>query len=185
MAGVSNCRPPDREDVVKSVFAARYVSAVAVVFAAIGAVFMFIVGSVTTIKAIGIYFGTGDVEAFSSDAALAATVDIVTALDQFLLGLFLLVFAYGVYSLFVVADRERWEEARQELRAPDWLQVSSVTDLKVKLLEVVAVIIAVLFLKIVLDASQTNDLPWNAIILPAAVLVFGLTVWFFRQAEDH
>ena len=170
---------------MKSVFAARYVSIVAVVFAAVGAVFMFLVGAVTTIKAIGVYFGSGDLEAFSSDAALSATVDVVTALDQFLLGLFLLVFAFGVYSLFVIADRDTWSEAREELRAPDWLKVSSVTDLKVKLLEVVAVIIAVLFLKIVLDVSKGSDLPWNAIILPAAVVLFGLTVWFFRKAEDH
>ena len=170
---------------MKSVFAARYVSIVAVVFAAVGAVFMFLVGAVTTIKAIGVYFGSGDLEAFSSDAALSATVDVVTALDQFLLGLFLLVFAFGVYSLFVIADRDTWSEAREELRAPDWLKVSSVTDLKVKLLEVVAVIIAVLFLKIVLDISKGSDLPWNAIILPAAVVLFGLTVWFFRKAEDH
>ncbi len=170
---------------MKSVFAARYVSIVAVVFAAVGAVFMFLVGAVTTIKAIGVYFGSGELKAFSSDAALSATVDVVTALDQFLLGLFLLVFAFGVYSLFVIADRDTWSEAREELRAPDWLKVSSVTDLKVKLLEVVAVIIAVLFLKIVLDVSRGSDLPWNAIILPAAVVLFGLTVWFFRKAEDH
>ena len=174
-----------REVPVKSVFAARYVSIIAVVFGAMGAVFMFVVGAVTTIKAIGVYVGTGDLKAFSSDAALEATVDVVTALDQFLLGLFLLVFAFGVYSLFVVADRETWTEAREELRAPDWLKVASVTDLKVKLLEVVAVIIAVLFLKVVLDVSKGADLPWNAIILPAAVVLFGLTVWFFRKAEDH
>ena len=170
---------------MRTVFAARYVSALAVVFAALGAVFMFVVGAVTTIKAIGVYLGTDDPEAFSSDAALAATVDVVTALDQFLLGLFLLIFAYGVYSLFVVANRDQWATAREEMEAPDWLNISSVTDLKVMLLEVVAVIVAVLFLKVVLDVASGADLPWNAIILPGAVVLLGATVWLFRQADDH
>jgi uncharacterized membrane protein YqhA len=156
-----------------------------VVFAALGAVFMFVVGAVTTIKAIGIYFGSGEVKALSSDAALEATVDIVTALDQFLWGLFFVVFAFGAYSLFVIADRDQWDHARENLRAPDWLHISSVTDLKVMLLEVVAVIVAVLFLKIVLDVSKGSDLPWNSLILPVAVLLFGLTVWLFRRADNH
>ena len=170
---------------MRTVFAARYVSALAVVFAAVGAVFMVVVGAVTTIKAIGVYLGTDDPEAFSSDAALAATVDVVTALDQFLLGLFLLIFAYGVYSLFVVANRDQWTTAKEEMGAPDWLNISSVTDLKVMLLEVVAVIIAVLFLKVVLDVASGADLPWNAIILPGAVVLLGATVWLFTHADDH
>ena len=74
-------------------------SVVAVLFGALGAALMFLVGAITTIKAIGVYVGSGQEKAFSSAAALEATVDLVASLDQFLLGLFLLVFAYGVYSL--------------------------------------------------------------------------------------
>lgn len=170
---------------MQTVFRARFLSVIAAFFGALGAVFMFVVGGVTTVKAIGVYFGAGETKALSSDAALEATVDIVTALDQFLLGLFLLVFAYGVYSLFVVADRQKWEEEREAVRAPDWLVVESVTDLKVKLLEVIAVIVAVLFLKVVLDVAGGSDLPWQSLILPIAVVLFGLTVWFFRKAEEH
>jgi uncharacterized membrane protein YqhA len=170
---------------MRSVIAARYVSVFAVVFAAIGAVLFFFIGAVTTIQAIGTYFGAESEEALSSDAALSATVEVVTALDQFLLGLFLVVFAFGVYSLFGVVDREQWESVRASMQAPDWLKVSSVTDLKVKLLEVVAVIVAVLFLKLVLEVTKGADLSWNALVLPIAVALFGLTVWFFRQAEDH
>lgn len=168
---------------MKAIFSVRYVSIIAVLFGAVGAVLMFFIGSVTTIKAIGVYFGTGTDKALSSDAALAATVDIVSALDQFLLGLVLLVFAYGVYSLWVVADADAWDERRTEIRAPDWLQVNNVTDLKVKLIEVIAVLLSVLFLKGVL--ADPDGIDWPTLVIPIAVALFALTIWFIRQSEDH
>jgi uncharacterized membrane protein YqhA len=165
---------------LETVFRARYLSVVAVIFGAVGAVLMFVVGAVTTIDAVVTYFGGHEDKAFSSDAALSATVEVVSALDQFLLGLVLLVFAFGVYSLWVVADSATWAEQRDRLHAPDWLNVSSVTDLKVKLLEVVAVLLAVLFLKGVLKNPVTE---WSDLVVPIAVVLFALTVWLIRKAE--
>ena len=165
---------------MEAVFRSRYVSVVAVVFGAIGAVTMFLIGAVTTTKGLTAYLGAGDFKAFSSDAALTTTLDIITALDQFLLGLVLLVFAYGVYSLWVIADAETWESERQRVRAPDWLKVASVTDLKVKLLEVIAVLLAVLFLKgILADPAIT----WPDLVVPIAVALFGITIWLIRRAH--
>lgn len=164
---------------METIFRTRYLSVVAVFFGALGAVLMFVIGAVTTIDGVITYFGGHEDKAFSSDAALAATVEIVSSLDQFLLGLVLLVFAYGVYSLWVVADAAVWAERRKEIHAPDWLDVSSVTDLKVKLLEVVAVLLAVLFLKGVLKNPDTT---WSDLVVPIAVVLFALTVWLIRKA---
>jgi uncharacterized membrane protein YqhA len=161
------------------IFRTRYLSVVAVVFGAVGAVLMFVIGAVTTIDAVVTYFGGHEDKAFSSDAALASTVEIVSSLDQFLLGLVLLVFAYGVYSLWVVADTAAWEEQRTKLHAPDWLNVTSVTDLKVKLIEVVAVLLAVLFLKGVLKNPMTV---WSDLVVPIAVVLLAATVWLIRKA---
>ena len=164
---------------METVFRARYLSVIAVVFGAVGAVLMLVVGAVTTIDSVVTYLGGHEDKAFSSDAALAATVEVVSALDQFLLGLVLLVFAFGVYSLWVVADSATWAEERDRLHAPDWLNVTSVTDLKVKLLEVVAVLLAVLFLKGVLKNPATQ---WSDLVVPIAVVLFALTVWLIRKA---
>ena len=165
---------------VEAIFRSRYVSIIAVVFGAVGAVTMFLIGGVTTIKAIIAYLGGDEAKALSSDAALTTTVDLITALDQFLLGLVLLVFAYGVYSLWIVADAEQWSAERERIHAPDWLKVESVTDLKVKLLEVIAVLLAVLFLK---GAIQDPTFTWPDLVIPAAVLAFGLTIWLIRKAH--
>jgi uncharacterized membrane protein YqhA len=164
---------------LEMIFRTRYVSILAVVFGAAAALLMFVIGSVTTIDGFVTYFGGHADAAFSSDAALSATVEVVSALDQFLLGMVLLVFGYGVYSLWVVADQEKWAEQRTKLHAPDWLDVRSVTDLKVKLLEVVAVLLAVLFLKGVL---KNPDTAWSDLVVPIAVVLFALTVWLIRKA---
>ncbi len=167
---------------MKAVFSARWVSLVAVVFSAVGAVLMFIAGGVTSIQAVGAYLGTGDYKAFSSDAALEATVDVVTALDQFLLGLVLLVFAFGIYSLFISTETD---EERVRIGAPDWLRVTSVSELKIKLLETVSVLLAVLFLKGILQGSADAPIEWSALVVPLAVALFALTVWLIRTSESR
>jgi len=165
---------------MEAVFRIRYLSLIAVVFGAVGAALMFVIGAVSTVDAIVTYFGGHEDKAFSSDAALASTVELVSALDQFLLALVLLVFAYGVYSLWVVADAEAWEEERTRLRAPDWLHVTSVTDLKVKLIEVIAVLLAVLFLKGVL---LNPDVEFSDLVVPIAVVLLAWTIWLIRRSE--
>jgi len=160
---------------VETIFRSRYVSVVAVVFGAIGAVTMFIIGSVTTLKGIYTYLGGEEVKAFSSDAALTTTIDMITALDQFLLGLVLLVFAYGVYALWIAPD-----DGSDEVSRPSWLKVTTVTDLKVNLLEVVAVLLAVLFLKGVLE---TPTMTWPDLVIPLAVALFAATIWLIRKAH--
>jgi uncharacterized membrane protein YqhA len=164
---------------METVFRIRYLSLIAVVFGAVGAALMFVIGAVSAVDAI---VTTSEDKAFSSDAALASTVELVSALDQFLLGLVLLVFAYGVNSLWVVADTEAWEEERTRLRAPDWLHVTSVTDLKVKLIEVIAVLLAVLFLKGVL---LNPDVEFSDLVVPIAVVLLAWTIWLIRRSEPR
>ena len=173
---------PSGSLVMRAVFQVRWLSSIAVVFGAIGAALMFLIGAVTTIKAISVYFGReDDVDAFSSDAALEATIELVGALDQFLLGLVLLIFAYGIYALFIVADTAEWERRSRDVNIPDWLNVSSVTDLKVKLLEVVAVLLAVLFLKGILTSVEA--IAWSDLVVPIAVGIFAASVWLIRRAH--
>ena len=167
---------------METIFRTRYLSVIAVIFGAIGATLMFVIGAVSTIDAIVTYLGGHEDKAFTSDAALGATVELVSALDQFLLGLVLLVFAYGVYSLWVVADTAAWQEERTKIHAPDWLNVTSVTDLKVKLIEVIAVLLAVLFLNGVL---KNPDVELADLVVPVAVVLLAWTVWLIRRAGSH
>ena len=161
---------------MRTLLSLRYLTFIAVAFSALGAVLLFVMGAVTTIQAIGTYVGSGDDNGFSSEAALDATVKVVTGLDQFLLALFLIIFASGVYSLWM-----REDQTTSPL--PAWLAVRSVTDLKVQLIEVIAVIFAVLFLKLVLEVTKAAELPWQILVLPAGVLALSFSVWLIRNSE--
>ena len=92
-----------------------------------------------------------------------------------------MIFAYGIYALFIVADKTKWETQSGVVNAPDWLRVDSVTDLKVKLLEVVAVLLAVLFLKGIL--MSVENIEWPDLVVPISVALFAATVWLIRNAE--
>ena len=159
----------------------RWLMIAAVFFGVVGAVTMVVVGSLSTIDSVGIYLGTGTADAFSSEAALAVTVGLISALDQFLLGLVLLIFAAGVFELFIVADRDQVET--EHARPPDWLKITSVTDLKVKLLEVIIVLLAVLALKGVL--VSTDQLQWTDLVVPVTILFLALSVWLIKKAHKH
>ncbi len=84
------------------------------------------------------------------------------------------------YPITNVANTEAWDEQRSTLHAPDWLNVKSVTDLKVKLIEVIAVLLAVLFLKGVL---ANPEVVWPDLVTPLAVVLFAGTIWLIRRAD--
>jgi uncharacterized membrane protein YqhA len=159
-----------------TVLGLRFLTLVAVAFSAVGALLMFGMGAVTTVQAIGTYAGRGKSSSLSTDAALDATVQVVTALDQFLLALFLVIFASGVFTLWLRTDQST-------TRLPAWLTVHSLSDLKVQLVEVIAVILAVLFLKLVLEVTRASDLPWQTLVLPAGVVLLAASVWLIRRSE--
>lgn len=157
----------------------RYLTATAIAFSVLGALLMFVMGSVTMVQAAGTYAGTGDEKAWSSDAALDATVKVVTGLDQFLLALFLIIFASGVYALWWTTP----SSGESDDPRPRWLTVRTVGDLKVQLLEVIAVILAVLFLKLLLEVTKAAELPWTLLVIPAGVLFLSTSIWLIRSSE--
>lgn len=166
----------ERKAVLDIFFRARWLSVVAVLFAGLGAALMMLVGAVTTLEAVGEYFGAGEEESFSEEAALSTTTLLVSSLDEFLLGLVLFIFAYGVFRLFIIDQRE-------DRDVPDWFSIHSVTDLKVKLLETIAILLAVVFLKAVLSTPIGEALPWSALVTPIAVGIFALSILVLRRAH--
>lgn len=158
------------------IFRARWLSIVAVVFSGLGAALMMVVGAVTTVEGIGEYFGRGHEAAFSEEAALAASTRMVSALDEFLLGLVLFIFSYGVFRLFLV-DRRAGE------KVPDWFSIHSVTDLKVKLLETIAILLAVVFLRGVLSTEPGEAFLWTDLVTPIAVGIFAVSILLLKRAD--
>ena len=74
-------------------------------------------------------------------------VAVLTAIDTLLLATVLMVIGYGIYELFV----------DEGLNLPSWLEIRSLDDLKNKLIGVIVAIIGVIFLGILVDATDPGE----------------------------
>jgi len=144
----------------------RYLVLAAVVGALVAAVALFAYGVAETFVVIADTVAKGEV---SSKGAKALTLAFIEIVDLFLLGTVLLMIALGLYELFIDAN----------LELPEWLHFRTFDDLKHKLVGVVIVVLAVLFLGFVVSGSDGSELlPIGAAIamVIAALAYFLSTV---------
>ncbi|MBN2526090.1 MAG: YqhA family protein [Deltaproteobacteria bacterium] len=156
----------------------RYLSIVAVLCSLLGSALLFVVGADKTVRAFLYYTHVKAVDiklAHLSPSDIAITY-VIRALDTFLIALALLIFAYGVYCLFI---RKRDDVKKQ---IPGLPNITSVGFLKHTLGEVVIVIILVTTLEEVLVSLET--LTWHLLVLPVTVLLLSLSMKFLGM-RDH
>lgn len=135
----------------KSFFRITRMSILVAVMASLsGALLMFYLGAANTIEAFRQQFfpASESVEGLPKDEA--TVISLMVSLDNFLIGVVLLYFGYGLYSLFVRPD-----STPQNLGLPDWLHVEQVGQLKQTLAEVIIVVLFVLFLRVALQSFQS------------------------------
>ena len=112
----------------------------------------------------------GDVNAFDVVVRLVEhagrpplfSVDLVALMDKFLLASALLLFAVGLYELFI-----------GELNVPAWLEIRNLHDLKTRLASVVILVMAVTFLEHLIEWTDPKGLLYfaGAIALVSASLI--------------
>jgi uncharacterized membrane protein YqhA len=153
----------------------RPLCAVAAVGALLGAVLMFVVGSVSTVEAFRTYLDHDRGEG-GEDRGLAATVELVGALDEYLFGLLLFVFAAGICQLFLLDGRR---PPRALTGVPRWLHIVDLLQLKVMLVELTIVVLIVQFFRVVL--AEVEELEWTLLTLPIAVGIFALVLAVLRS----
>lgn len=120
---------------------------IAVVFSLLASVAAFFHGAVKTA-----YIIMGLIASYGKDPL--AAVALIELMDTFLIATALLIFAVGVYELFI-----------NNLNLPDWLEIHNLHDLKAKLGSVVVLVMAVTFLKHLVE--------WKD---PQGTLFFGIAV---------
>ncbi|MCJ7678793.1 MAG: YqhA family protein [Anaerolineales bacterium] len=135
--------------------ASRYMSLLAVVSLAAAAVGAFIWGTVSAFTVlVHLIEHAGEPPLFS--------VDLVALMDKFLLASALLLFAVGLYELFI-----------GELYVPAWLEIRNLHDLKTRLASVVILVMAVTFLEHLIEWTDPKGLLYfaGAIALVSASLI--------------
>ena len=154
-------------------FSIRYISWVAIVCSVTGSLLMFFVGALKTYKAVAtIFFGRIPDESLSQlKPANVTTAYLIKSLDAFLIALVLLIFAFGVYSLFISKHSDI-----DKTGALKWIRIPSLAHLKNILAEVIIIILFVNFLEVVL--LNLKNLTWELFVLPGSILLLSLSLKF-------
>jgi uncharacterized membrane protein YqhA len=128
--------------------------------ALVGSLLMFLQGGVFLHEAWHTILAEGDA------VQKQVTVPVLEAVDSFLFGIVLVIFAYGIAIGFVFTLPEGYGQ-----RLPVWMKVGGVGQLKATLAEVVIVVLIVIFARIVVEAN--GHLQWSMLVLPASILMIS------------
>ena len=128
--------------------------------ALVGSLLMFLQGSLYLYEAWHTLLAPGDI------GGKQLTVPVLEAVDSFLFGIVLVIFAYGIAIGFVFTLPEGYGQ-----RLPVWMKVGGVGQLKATLAEVVIVVLIVIFARIVVEAN--GHLQWSMLVLPASILMIS------------
>lgn len=147
----------------------RWFSIVTVISSLVGALLMFVIGAANTAEAVYRYFAVqiDPVSGVAANPRPAANLLLLESLDNGLTGLTFLYFAYGIYALFLTSSQTMAE-------APRWLKVDNIATLKKTLLEVVAVLLAVMFVRTLAEKMLTAGPRWEMLIMPAGIVAIAI-----------
>jgi uncharacterized membrane protein YqhA len=93
------------------------------------------------------------------------TIALIEVVDAFLIATAILIFAFGLYELFI-----------SDLSIPDWMQIHNLHDLKAKLAGVLVLVMAVKFLEKLVewkDARETFFFALAIAFISAALIAFS------------
>lgn len=129
----------------KMLTASRYFVLLAVVGSLIASFATIVYGCTVTIRVIYDAFFK---ESIDTLGAKHLAIGFVEVIDLYLIGTVMYIFALGMYELFIDA----------KLPVPKWLEIKSISQLKLQLIGVLAVMIAVTFVGNVVDYDGTENI---------------------------
>ena len=144
--------------------ASRFLVIAAVLGSLAASMALFAYGAAETVVVIAETIAKGEI---SSKGAKVLALSFIEIVDLFLLGTVLLMIGLGLYELFIDSN----------LKLPEWLQIRTFDDLKYKLVGVVIVVLAVMFLGHVVAWDGSSELLGigTAIALVIAALTYFLS----------
>jgi uncharacterized membrane protein YqhA len=145
----------------KFLSSSRYIILIAVLCAFVAALTLLVVAGVETFQLV-IKVITEGVDGKSVKLLAVSFIEII---DLLLLGTVFYITSLGLYELFI----------DEQLPTPSWLHITQLDDLKSKLIGVVVVILAVVFLGQVVSWGGSRDI----LFLGAAIALVIVAITFF------
>ena len=143
-----------------------------VVFSAIGSLGLFVMGSLEIYHAMAILW---DLE-HHTQATEEILINIIGAVDLYLIGVILLLFSFGIYELFI----SKIDQARGE-GGENILNIESLDELKNKILKVIVMVMVVSLAKVVLGMKFST--PLEVLYFAVSILCVSGAVFFIRKHD--
>ncbi len=152
----------------------RLIVILAVIFSALGALSLFVLGSRE------MYHVFKEIFPFTSQHPLTneqVLIGVIGAIDLYLIGIVLLLFSFGIYELFI--SRIDIARLHEETKI---LEIESLDELKNKLLKVILMVLIVSFFKTVLIMKFNTPLEMLYYALSIVALAGG--VYLIHKKEE-
>ena len=157
----------------------RFLTLVAVIASLIGALVMFYVSATDVLDLFGAVRQYSHALSAAEHHALRAKIiaNVAQLVDGFLFALVLIIFALGIYELFI----DRIEAAEGSEVAQRILVIHSLDDLKEKLAKVIFLILIVRYFEYALDTDIVT--PRDLLSLAAGIVFIAIAIWFTKSRD--
>ena len=158
----------------------RFIVLLAVIFALFGAIALFLVASADiwhmVVATWDLFVNNHHLENFHEELIGG----IIGAVDLYLIAVVLLIFAFGIYELFVSAI----DEAEESEVGDKILAIHSLDELKSKLGNVIVMVLIVSFFKKVIHMDFNT--PLDMLYLAGSIFALALSLYYMHKAhEEH
>lgn len=151
----------------------RCIVLLAVVFSLISAITLFVLGSFETFYAIKHSLPFGDTHLEDHSALLGG---VIGAIDLYLIGVVLLLFSFGIYELFISKIDIGRDDKEIKI-----LEITSLDQLKNKILKVIIMVLIVSFFQRVLTLEYNT--PLEMLYFAFSILLLSTGIFLMHKAE--
>jgi len=156
----------------------RFVVILAVIFAVFGAISLFAVASADIWKMVVMTWDVFINHAHPNNFHEQLIGKIIGAIDLYLIAVVLLIFAFGIYELFI----SEIDEADESEVGSSILAIHSLDELKSKLGNVIVMVLIVIFFKKVIHMHF--DTPLDMLYLAGGIFALALSLYFMHKAHE-
>jgi uncharacterized membrane protein YqhA len=109
-------------------------------------------------------------------------VYLISSIDEFLLGIIMIIISLGIYELFI-SKLDVIENEDEDLPYPKWLTFHSLEELKAVLTKVIVIILMVYFFKSVV--MMTFDTPLSILYLSIGIILIALANYLSHKPHTE
>jgi len=170
-------------DIIERVFEgalwkSRFMVILAVVFALLGATALFLVASADVWEMVVETWNFFVLHEHTANFHEAVVSKIIGAVDLYLIAVVLIIFAFGIYELFI----SEIDDAKNSEAGSKILAIHDLDELKGKLGNVIVMVLIVSFFKKVLHMDFST--PLNMLYFALSIFALSLSLYFMHKAHE-